>query len=248
VGNALISLAKGLLRHTPYEVRRRMPVPTLAPSDVVLARYLAAGRSVTLVQVGACDGVMRDPVVDFVRSSKPRAILIEPNPLAFTRLQRTYAGSPHVTLVQTAIGDRDGEVPFYRHKKTDKKENERDASLAFASFNRSHLTRHGFAESEVECISVPCRTLRTLVAEHKLDRIDFLQIDAEGYDSVIVRQALQLPVLPDCINFEHVNLSHADRRTLFGELAAKDYLMGYDEMNALGVQKAALQSWLAERS
>jgi FkbM family methyltransferase len=247
MGNPLVAFAKGILRRTPFEVRRRMPVPTLAPSDLLLARYLASRQPVTLVQIGACDGEMLDPVGEFARKGCARAILIEPNPLAFVRLQRAYAGVANATLVQTAIGDRDGEVPFYRHKATDKRPDERDTSLAFSSFNRAHLLQHGFAEGEIECITVPCRTLRSLAVEHGLARIDFLQIDAEGYDAVIVRQALQLPVLPDCINFEHVNLSHEDRRTVFSELAAKDYLLGYDRMNTLGLQKAVLESWLAGR-
>ena len=246
MGHPFITLAKRLMRMTPYELRRRMPAPTLPPSDLVLAYSLAARLPKTIVQVGACDGMMRDPIVQFVRKGAPRAILIEPNPLAFSRLQKTYAGVANVTLVQAAIGDEDGEATLYRAKATGKAETEFDRTLAFASFKRDHLVRHGFDPRTVEPITVPSRTLASLVAEFGLDRIDFLQIDAEGYDAAIVRQALQLAVLPGCINFEHLHLSTGDRRTLFAQLQEKGYLLGYDEWNVLALQKPVLESWQSE--
>lgn len=234
------------MRNTPYELRRRMPVPTLAPSDLMLAYCLAARRSMTMVQVGACDGMMADPIVQFVRKGAPRAILIEPNPLAFSRLQKTYAGAANVTLVQAAIGDEDGEAILYRVKATGMAETKRDSTLAFASFKRDHLVRHGFDPRAIEPITVPSRTLASLAVEFGLGRIDFLQIDAEGYDAAIVRQALQLAVVPGCINFEHLHLSTEDRRTLFALLREMGYLLGYDERNVLALQKPVLESWQSE--
>jgi FkbM family methyltransferase len=226
---------------TPFEIRRRLPVVTLKPLDLVLASYDARGEKVTILQVGACDGVNNDPIRHHVAKGSSRAILIEPNHFAFARLQKTYAGLPNVTLIQTAIGEQDGEAHLYRVKKTEKMDSEVDLTLQFASFYREHLEHRGFLPSEIEQITVPCRSLSSLVAELGLTKIDLLQIDAEGFDAAVVRMALKMPVRPDCINFEHIHLTSADRQLLFDVLKANGYLLGYDDWDILALQMPLLE-------
>jgi hypothetical protein len=74
------------------------------------------------------------------------------------------------------------------------------------------------------------------VTELGLTRIDLLQIDVEGFDAQVVRMALKLPVLPDCIHFEHLHLGNADRKPLFDSLHSSGYLLGYDAWNVLALQ------------
>jgi FkbM family methyltransferase len=229
-----------LLARTPFEIRRCLPAVTLKPLDLVLAGYDARGEKVTIVQVGACDGVKHDPIHQFVARGRSRAILLEPNPFAFARLQLNYAGTPNVTLIQTAIGEQDGEANLYRTKRTDEKSSELDWVVEIASFYREHLEQHGLKAHEIERISVPCRSLSSLAAELGLSKIDLLQIDAEGFDAAVVRMALKLAVRPDCINFEHVHLSTADRKPLFEMLKASGYLLSYDDENLLAL-RASLQ-------
>lgn len=236
---------KRILRHlmalTPFEIHRRLPVVTLDPLDLLLASYEARVEKITILQVGACDGANRDPIHHHVIKGSTRAILIEPNPFAYARLEETYAGLPNVTLIQTAIGERDGTANLYRVKKTDKMASQVDWNLLFASFNREHLERHGIKPDQIEQITVPCRSLSSLVAELGLTKIDILQVDAEGFDAAVVRMALKLPTRPDCINFEHVHLRMADRQPIFDLLEAKGYLLSYDVWNILAVQKPLLE-------
>jgi FkbM family methyltransferase len=221
---------------TPFEIRRRLPVVTLDPLDLLLATYEARAEKITLLQVGACDGINNDPIHDHVIKGSTRAILIEPNPFAFARLEKTYAGLPSVTLIQTAIGERDGEANLYRLKKTGKLDSEVDWSLQFASFSRAHLVHLGIKPDQIERITVPCRSLSSLVAELGLTKINLLQIDTEGFDATVVRMALKLLIRPDCINFEHAHLRMEDRQPLFDLLKANGYLLGYDAWNILALQ------------
>ena len=78
--------------------------------------------------------------------------------------------------------------------------------------------------------------------------IDLLQIDAEGFDAAVVRMALEMPVRPSCINFEHKHLKRADRRPLFDLLQASDYLVSYDEWNILALQKVSLEEFKSEKT
>jgi FkbM family methyltransferase len=224
-----------------FEIRRRLPVITLDPLDLVLDTFASRDKSVTIMQVGACDGIMRDPVSLQVAKDSTRAILIEPNPYAFARLQDLHADRPNVTLIQAAIGEKDGEAHLYRVRKTEKEDSAVDLTLGIASFYKEHLERHGKKDNEIERITVPCRSLSSLVAELGLTKIDLLQIDAEGFDAAVVRMALKLPVRPDCINFEHVHLAAQDRQPLFDLLQENGYLLGYDAWNILARQKTSLE-------
>jgi FkbM family methyltransferase len=226
---------------TPFEVRRWLPTVSLEPLELILAGYCARGDGITVVQVGACDGSNNDPIHRYVAQGLVNAVLIEPNPYAFSRLEKAYAGLPNVTLIQCAIGELDGEAELYRIKKTDKSDSEVDLTLQIASFSRKHLVHHGKKSREIEQIKVPCRTLSSLIAELGLSRIHLLQIDAEGFDAAVVRMALKLPVLPDCINFEHIHLATRDRRPLFDLLKTNGYLLGYDEWNILAMQQAVME-------
>jgi FkbM family methyltransferase len=225
---------------TPFEIRRRLPVVTLEPLGLVLESFRARGRDLTIVQVGACDGATNDPISEQVMQGSVRAVLIEPNPFAFARLEKVYAGQSNVTLIQAAIGEKDGEAHLYRVKKAETAESETDLTLQIASFYREHLERHGKRAHEIERITVPSRSLSSLVSELGLTKIDLLQVDAEGFDAAVVRMALQMPVRPACINFEHVHLRAADRQGLFDLLQANGYLLGYDAWNILALQTSML--------
>lgn len=235
---SLIRAAKYLFSQTKYEVRRRLPTITLEPLDLILALYEAHRLPMAIMQVGACDGVTGDPIREHALRGAAQCILIEPNPFAFERLQKAYDGIPNITLLQTAIGLTDGEIPLYRIKKTPKSQTEEDFTLQIASFYKEHLLKHGVAAEDIEQITVPSRSLASLIRDLTLNKIDVLQIDAEGFDAAIVRMALNLSTPPDVINFEHIHLRNADRQPLFDQLATGGYLLGYDHMNCIAVQRS----------
>lgn len=232
---------------TPFDVRRSLPETTIKPLDLLLATYDARGEDIMIVQVGAGDGTTNDPIFDYLAKGSAKAILIEPNPYAFVRLRRTYAGIPNATLIEAAIAEHDGEAHLYRVKRTNKSDSEVDISLQVSSFFREHLVKHGAKQDMIERIGVPCRTLSSLVREFGLPKIDVLQIDAEGFDATVVRMALSLPVPPDCINFEHVHLAPADRQPLFDLLKANDYCLGRDDWNILALQTSLFNRLKSQR-
>ncbi|HEX4138852.1 MAG TPA: FkbM family methyltransferase [Candidatus Methylacidiphilales bacterium] len=236
----LRNLLAKLLATAGYELHPALPEATLEPLNLLLAYYDARGEMITVLQVGACDGAQNDPVRHQVVKGLTRAILIEPNPVAFARLQKTYEGLANVTLLQTAIGPTDGVAHLYRVR-TDVADHQAELFLQIASFDKEHLRRHGKTDDQIEQITVPSRTLGSLVAGLGLPKIDLLQIDAEGFDAEIVRMALKMPVKPDCINFEHVHLKKQDRRPLYAELSAAGYLLCHDQWNVLAMQTAVIE-------
>jgi hypothetical protein len=68
------------------------------------------------VQIGAYDGREHDPIQAFVRRCRWRGILVEPQPEAFERLRRNYAGSPGLIFENVAIADHEGSLPLFMIK------------------------------------------------------------------------------------------------------------------------------------
>jgi FkbM family methyltransferase len=236
------------MARTPYEIRHRrkiLPDNSLYALDLILSYYRAKGETVTIMQVGACDGVETDdPLRDFISSGGTRSILIEPNPVAFALLKKTYEGVPNVTLIQTAIGEKDGEAYLYRVKDGDIKGTRQSPLLALSTFDQNYLTgKCGIKPDQIERITVPCRTLASLVAELGLTKIDLLLIDVESYDAVIVRMALEMPVRPACIECEHNNLPPKVRVPMFELLEAENYLIASNTWNMVALQRNVLEEW-----
>lgn len=78
-----------------------------------------------------------------------------------------------------------------------------------AGFDRAHIIRHCGIKIEQFIVetSVPCMSLRSLLEQHDVQRVDLLAIDAEGFDWQILKQ-LDLSVYrPRAILFEVVHLS-----------------------------------------
>jgi FkbM family methyltransferase len=70
----------------------------------------------TVIQVGANDGVMCDPLRPFFakrRNDSVRAILVEPLDFYFKRLQQLYAGRRNTILIKGAAGERDESREFF---------------------------------------------------------------------------------------------------------------------------------------
>jgi FkbM family methyltransferase len=119
------------------------------------------------VDIGANIGLMTLYISDYCRSG--RIISVEPNRAVFQALQNTIKANAigNAVPVNVAVTDRDGEVRF-------------SEDSAYGHINSGGNT-------VVEGI-----TLATLLRRCEMDRIDFLKIDVEGHEPVILRAALEV--------------------------------------------------------
>lgn len=78
--------------------------------------YFSSSEKKRVVQVGANDGIMCDPLRRFLAPGKDRdirAVLVEPIPFYFVRLNAIYADYPGIALVNAACGAEIGSAPLY---------------------------------------------------------------------------------------------------------------------------------------
>jgi len=78
--------------------------------------YFSTSGPKALIQVGANDGIMCDPLRRFLVDNRERnlqAVLIEPIPFYFDKLKSLYAGYPNVSVINVACGAKTGRAPIF---------------------------------------------------------------------------------------------------------------------------------------
>jgi FkbM family methyltransferase len=192
--------------------------------DLVLAHYRQTHPDPCFLQIGAFDGVSNDVLYPLVRKYGLRGFLVEPQKDAFARLKANYSDVPRLVFVNAALGSTDGTVPFYRIKP----EAQGPPWLPqIASFDKDVIMKHTSQVPGLETLlqveNVPCMTFSSLYQKFGIDRIDLLQIDAEGYDAELLR-LFDIPSrLPAIVRFEHKHLRLPDYENCVEALMSAGY-------------------------
>lgn len=126
-------------------------------------RFLDGCRGLTIVDVGANIG----EVTRFIRPTAKKIYAIEPSPMEFECLKenKEYNGWDNVAIFNLAISDREGETGF---------------SITDGNRTGSHLDKDGK-------IRVKTKRLDVFLDENGIESVDFLKLDVEGSEEIILR-------------------------------------------------------------
>ena len=195
-----------------------------AEIDLVLDLFARTFPEAVVVQIGANDGATGDPIAPLFDRTRWSGLLVEPIPRLAALLRARHAGRPSIIVEQAAVAEADGETTIHRVAEAP------GDPLWFqqlASLDRSVLLKHSGAipglEGRIVAETVPALTAATLLRRHKVDRIDLLVIDTEGYDYRILRQFDLRRLSPSLVLFEHQHLPEADRRAARAMLGQAGY-------------------------
>lgn len=179
-------------------------------------------RRLKFVQIGAHDGIRFDGLFGFVTHHPCSGIVVEPLPDLFERLRANYADYPLIVPVNKAVHETAGAVPLFRVSGAALPRYPGWAS-GIASFDESHLIRHGIAPSDVVAQQVACVPLMALLQETATLDADFMQIDTEGYDSAILRMIDFARFRPHLIKYEHKTMTASERAEHVANFARHGY-------------------------
>jgi FkbM family methyltransferase len=179
-------------------------------------------RRLKFVQIGANDGIRFDGLYRFVTQHPCSGIVVEPLPDVFERLRANYADYPLIVPVNKAIHETAAVLPLFRVA-PDALARYSGWAGGIASFDQAHLLRHGIAPADISAQPVACTSLMDLLQETATLDADLLQIDAEGYDSVILRMTDFARFRPHLIKYEHKAMSAAERSAHIARLAQHGY-------------------------
>jgi FkbM family methyltransferase len=220
--------------------RKYLPKPNIDNIELVIRFYSLMNKRISVLQVGACDGVTSDSIFPYIQAGAIDAYLIEPSSLNFKKLSEFHVGNSNVTLINAAVADKDEKRIFYTIKDEGRwKDNGWARQLA--SFYKEHLIRHKILESEIATEEVNCLTLKSVISRYSIKKLDVLLIDTEGYDGEIVKMAMAQGVHPTFVAFENAQLvqmySQEKLEDLYATLTSHNYVWTHDRINTLAVKK-----------
>ena len=242
--NLLISIIKGIFYQANIRISQ---IGSLYCIEPLLLYLLQKQEKVFIVQIGANDGKMSDPLYPFIMKHKKRVegVLIEPMKEVFESLKTNYRNCPKIKLLNVAIHKSEKEMKLYKVNPLARKVPE--WSKGIASFNKDH---HLISKTNAEHMVVEivrCISFEDMVNDNGIDRIDLLQIDTEGYDSEIIRSIEFGSIKPRIIRFEHgLNSGIMDGEEFFSIikiLKDNDYDVIYEHQDVTAYQLKSVVSF-----
>lgn len=223
-------------RYIPRQLQDPACVRALEFDDVICRRMIEIGRPLTFLQIGAFDGVTRDPLHKYIAAHGWQGVLVEPQPAAAAALRSLYAGNDHVAIVQAAIDDTARSRTLYSVKA--------GAGPAWAgglaSFDRASILKHAplvpGLEQMIEETAVDCLTFDALADQLPSPDLDLLQIDAEGADLRLLEIFPFHRMTPAIVHWEIKHATTSEREACFERLLNRGYrlaLSGGEDMLAV---------------
>ena len=184
--------------------------PDVNQTGEVWLRKMVAPQCFSFIDVGANVGEWLAAIVAEKGTQQFAALAFEPSSSAFTSLQKRFAGDARIELVEAAAGDAPGQAEFFEEYDSGK------GSSIVSDFNRATGTRR----------TIDVTTLDREVAKRAWNAVDYLKIDAEGYDLRVLRGSSSLlqQQRVGIVQFEYNRAWQLAGDTLYGALSL---LKGY---------------------
>jgi len=194
-------------------------------SDRLIAFFADIFPEAFVVQIGANDGIVGDPLAAAFARTRWCGLLVEPVPHLYEMLGARYRDRPGIRRERAAVSTHDGEAPLYRLRAIPGQTPEWFNQLA--TLDREVLLKHRSSIPDIDSLlveeRVPTVRLDTLLARHEISRIDLLVIDTEGHDLQVLRSLDFARFRPTLVMFEHQHLSEPDKKAAYALLESAGY-------------------------
>lgn len=223
-------------RYTPRQLLDPACLRVLQFDDVICRRMLEARPNLTFVQIGAFDGVTRDPLRKYIGKFGWRGVLVEPQSRAAAQLRELYGGNEDVVVLQAAIDATRGTRTLFTVRPGAGPE----WAGGLASFERESIAKHSAliagVEKMIEEETVDCVSFDDVLARLPSASLDLLQVDAEGADLHLLSIFPFNRVKPAILHWEIKHATTADREDCFEKLVGLGYRLaasGDEDMMAV---------------
>jgi FkbM family methyltransferase len=178
-------------------------------------------RKAQIVQIGSNDGKTGDPLHELLyKNVKWRALFVEPVKYSFDKLKTNYEGDSRFQFENVAINN--GEKMKFYYVDPDAKKEFPDLPYWYdqlGSFNREHILNqlNGKLSNFVKQMEIEGLSLGALLNRNKIEQLDILHIDTEGYDWKILSQLDLKKFVPYFIlmEYNHLSKSELDQANFF---------------------------------
>jgi FkbM family methyltransferase len=130
------------------------------------------------IQIGAHIG--NDEAYNIIKNYDVEfGLLIEPLPHLIPKLKEFYKDIPNIIIENKAISiQQEKNIVFYYDTK--------DSNTELGSINKQHLIDHKVNKDDIKEIIVPTETLGSILDRYNIQELDYLFIDTEGLDCLII--------------------------------------------------------------
>lgn len=226
---------KALLKRVPYLVKvvrgvrywsyvRRLHGPD------IMRLFAQLFPHAIFVQVGSNDGDQLDHLQKAILSHDWHGVMVEPVPYVFGRLKANYGHlQSRVALRNIAIGPVEGATPFWHLRQDDTDEDLPRWYDALGSFRKDIVLWHERFIPDIKdrltCTEVNTQTFSGLCEREKIQQIDLVQMDTEGFDYEIIKLIDFERYRPRLLIYEHLHLDETTRRECEQRLLAAGYVL-----------------------
>ncbi|WP_338733327.1 FkbM family methyltransferase [Mangrovimonas cancribranchiae] len=188
------------------------------------------------IQVGANDGVSFDFLYHFVIKRNCSGVVIEPIAEYFEELLENYKDYENIIKVRTAVHNHLKSVQIY------KIDNETFHLYpkwvkGIASFQKSNLTKFEIIKPEhIIKETVLAAPLMKIIDLDMFQKVDYFQVDTEGYDFEIINMIDFTKINPKIIKAEYVNLNEEDKISMEKFLKLQGYFVFKQGLDLVGIK------------
>jgi len=210
-------------RYIPSQFLDPARLRAIELSDVISRRMLEIGPELAFIQIGAFDGITADPLRKYIEKYGWRGVLVEPQARAVNKLRQLYNGNRCIVILQAALDHECGTRTLF----TVESETAPAWAGGMASFQREHVVKHSGLIPGIETMireeTVDCITFDEVLARLASERIDLLQIDAEGFDAYLLSLFPFDRVQPAIVHWEIKHYTKAQKEQCLDRLAGFGY-------------------------
>lgn len=226
-------------RYTPRQFLDPACLRVIEFSDVIARRMLEIGPELVFIQIGAFDGIMADPLRKYIEKYGWSGVLVEPQARAAHKLRELYGGNHRIVVLQAALDRECGTRTLF----TVESETAPTWAGGMASFQREHIVKHAVLIPGIETMvreeKVDCITFHEVLAKLPSERIDLLQLDAEGSDAYLLSLFPFDRVRPAIVHWEIKHYTRSEKEDCLDRLAR----FGYRFAPSGGEDMMAVLNW-----
>ena len=196
----------------------------------ILSKLFSHNKINSVIQIGSNDGERFDNLNYFIKKFRPMSILVEPIKSNFENLRKNYSNQENLFFENLAVSV-DDKINHLFKVKEDKLYLYDDHIVGVTSFKKEHLVKHGVKNKHIVKEIVKTISINNLLKKYKLEKLDLLYIDTEGYDGEIVSDFINNSDLRSVIIFEYIHINNIILKNTLNQLIKKDYKLFKIEEN-----------------
>lgn len=181
-------------------------------------------KPIYLILIGANNGEIKDFVSEYLFFENVSGILVEPVTEFFFQLQQKFEFNNRLSLENSAIYNKNCKKYIYRVETSAELP---DWTRGLGSLKKQTVDLHVNDVREIKKAIVKervnCITFKRLIENYKINEVNILQIDTEGFDFEIIMSIDFGKVRPHMIIFEYLHLTFYQLYTLVNVLKNNNY-------------------------